>query len=73
MHADDDSFFDDATFSDVKIKFSGQEILAHKNVLSRKCEYFFKAFTGNFSVGLNWLNLMQAMANILPRSLAAVK
>lgn len=44
------SFFDNAILSDVTIKFSGQQIYAHKVTLSKKCEYFFKAFTGGFPV-----------------------
>ncbi|KAF1345124.1 hypothetical protein BDV97DRAFT_372359 [Delphinella strobiligena] len=48
--ADIHSFFNNATFSDMKIKFSDQEILAHKSTLSSKSEYFFKAFSGQFPV-----------------------
>lgn len=64
QHANHNSFFNDATFSDVKIKFSGQEILAHKSTLARKSEYFFKAFTGQFPVLFTSLNLINMDANL---------
>lgn len=44
------SLYDDPCLSDVKVKFGGQQIHAHKVVLSTKCEYFYKAFTGGFPV-----------------------
>ena len=44
------SFFDNKDLSDVTIKFSGQQLFAHKIVLARKSKYFLKAFTGGFPV-----------------------
>ncbi|THW99234.1 hypothetical protein D6D18_04835 [Aureobasidium pullulans] len=46
----DRSFFDTEALSDVKVKFSGQQLFCHKTVLARKSEYFYRAFTGQFPV-----------------------
>ncbi|THV73809.1 hypothetical protein D6C92_02930 [Aureobasidium pullulans] len=46
----DRSFFNTEALSDVKIKFSGQQLFCHKTVLARKSEYFYRAFTGQFPV-----------------------
>ncbi|THW09982.1 hypothetical protein D6D25_07674, partial [Aureobasidium pullulans] len=46
----DNSFFDTEALSDVKVKFSGQQLFCHKTVLARKSEYFYRAFTGQFPV-----------------------
>lgn len=38
--------------SDVTVKFSGQDIFAHKAVLANECAFFYAAFTGSFPVSL---------------------
>ncbi|KAI4744536.1 hypothetical protein E4T50_05144 [Aureobasidium sp. EXF-12298] len=42
--------FDNKFLSDVTIKFGGQELSCHKVVLARKSEYFYRAFSSQFSV-----------------------
>ncbi|THZ96931.1 hypothetical protein D6C82_06752 [Aureobasidium pullulans] len=49
----DRSFFDTEALSDVKVKFSGQQLFCHKTVLARKSEYFYRAFTCQFPVALS--------------------
>ena len=44
------SFYGDPAFADLKIKFSNQEILAHKVIVCRKSEFFYKACTSPFKV-----------------------
>lgn len=45
------SLFSDKTLSDVQVKLRhGQHIFAHKPLLARQSEWFFRAFTGNFPV-----------------------
>ncbi|KAI4743222.1 hypothetical protein E4T50_06419 [Aureobasidium sp. EXF-12298] len=45
------SLFNDKTLSDVQVKLRhGQHIFAHKPLLTRQSEWFFRAFTGNFPV-----------------------
>ncbi|KAG9652276.1 hypothetical protein KCU95_g5253, partial [Aureobasidium melanogenum] len=47
----DESLYDSETLSDVLIQFGRQQQLrGHKAVLARKCKYFYKAFSGQFSV-----------------------
>lgn len=46
------SLFNDEQLSDVTIRFSGQQLFAHKAVLARKSKYFYRAFTGKFPVRL---------------------
>ncbi|KAM0721280.1 hypothetical protein Q7P37_003568 [Cladosporium fusiforme] len=43
------SFFDDARLSDVSIKFGTSSVKAHKLVLARSSEYFFRMFCGSFA------------------------
>ncbi|KAI4849145.1 hypothetical protein E4T44_03526, partial [Aureobasidium sp. EXF-8845] len=42
--------FDNKFLSDVTIKFGGQQLSCHKVVLARKSEYFYRAFSSQFSV-----------------------
>ncbi|KEQ74814.1 hypothetical protein M436DRAFT_43111, partial [Aureobasidium namibiae CBS 147.97] len=48
------SLFDNKFLSDVTIKFGGQQLSCHKVVLARKSEYFYRAFSSQFSVA--WSN-----------------
>ncbi|KAH0288794.1 hypothetical protein KCU62_g4947, partial [Aureobasidium sp. EXF-3399] len=50
----DRSLFDNKFLSDVTIKFGGQQLSCHKVVLARKSEYFYRAFSSQFSVA--WSN-----------------
>ncbi|THZ60531.1 hypothetical protein D6C86_04964 [Aureobasidium pullulans] len=46
----DEDLFNNEQLSDVTVKFSGQQLFAHKAVLARKSKYFYRAFTGKFPV-----------------------
>ncbi|KAG9524724.1 hypothetical protein KCV07_g1658, partial [Aureobasidium melanogenum] len=46
----DRSLLNNEFLSDVTLKFGGQQLSCHKVVLARKSEYFFRAFSSQFSV-----------------------
>jgi BTB/POZ domain len=43
-------FYNSSTYSDVTVKFSGHQIVAHKLLLSSQSKWFAKAFEGKFKV-----------------------
>ena len=43
-------YFDLPKYSDVTIRFSGEEIRAHKLILANGSDYFQTCFDGNFAV-----------------------
>jgi hypothetical protein len=47
------TFFNDKTFSDVRVRFGDHEIFAHRIILVKSSMWFQRALMGNFKVGLD--------------------